>query len=264
MTTGTPPADRKAAFKDTAKVALWGLGLFAAVQGVGAYLSHNHSGATVAQLLLAEFGAGRLGVAWSDPLAALPTIKQIALRAARGAAYGAAVAVVLLGLVQMTHRADIGAGSPAVAPLVMGLLMVAFGAARDELLLRGLVLRAAGPAVSPWVKLALCGVAGAAFRFGVDPAAGPWGWAFSGVLGVALGALWLVDRGAWLAVGANTAYGFVLGPMSEGGVLDVRARGSAPLDASALALAVAAAAAVSGVVMVRRQMRQARGPEAAT
>ncbi len=254
---GTTAVDRKAAFKDTAKVALWGLALFTAVSAVGAYLSHNHSGAIVAQLLLAEFGTGKLGVAWSDPLAPLPTFKALLMRALRGMGYGVAVAAVLLGLVVMTHRADIRAGSPAIAPITIGLLMTAFAAARDELLLRGLVLRAAGPTVGPWVKLALCGLAAAAFRFGVDPSAGPWGAAFSGLLGVGLGALWLVDRGAWLAVGANAAYGFVLGPLSEGGVLDVRPHGDTPLDASALAVVVGIVVAASGIALVRRRQDHA-------
>ena len=62
-------ADPKAALRDRARVVGWGIALAAAVQGAAAYLAQNHTGAVIAQVVIAEFGTGRLGVAWSDPLA---------------------------------------------------------------------------------------------------------------------------------------------------------------------------------------------------
>ena len=61
--------------------------------------------------------------------------------------------------------------------------------------------------------------------------------------GVALGGLWLVDRGAWMAVGASAAWSWTLGALVRGGLVDVRF--AAPGDASPAALIVAAAAAAA-------------------
>lgn len=240
------PIDPRAALRDRARVVGWGLALFAGVQALGMWLAKNHTGAVIAQLVLAEFGTGRLAVAWSDPLAPEPTTRVIAKRAGLGAVIGASAAVVLLGAALAVRQATIADVGFSASTLLIGSVVTGASAARDELLLRGLVLRALGPRASVGLRLGVCAVAGIAFRFGTDGAATPWGLAVSGLMAVGFAALWISDRGAWLAWGAHAAFSLMLGPLAQGAVLDVRTVG-APLDAGPLGLAVAAAFAAFSV-----------------
>lgn len=245
-------SDPKAALRDRARVVGWGIGIVAAVQAAATYLAQNRTGAVVAQLVIAELGTGYLGVVWSDPLAPMPTATVIARRALKGAALGGAAAVVLVGASVMFHVATLAPASFGLSPLVVGLLISAMTAGRDELLLRGLVLRAMGPASRMATRLAVCGLAGVAFRFGTEPAAATTSLVFAGFASVALGALWLRDRGAWLAVGANALLTFVSGPLAHGAILDVRMPAPAvALDASWVAVACGVASAASAIVWCR-------------
>jgi hypothetical protein len=127
---------------------------------------------------------------------------------------------------------------------------------RDELFLRGFVLRLFAekkPSLALGrAALAACAVANLAATVGAGSsnAAGITGAALGGV---AFGALWLRDRGAWLAWGAHTAWLWSMGTLARGGVLDVRAvagswgggdTGLAGGWASVVGLAPCAAAAV--------------------
>ncbi len=250
MSASTPKADPRAAVIDRARVVLWGIGIATAVQAAGAFLAQNRTGAVVAQVVIAEFGTGRLGVAWSDPLAPIQSATQISKRVLRGAGLGAAAAVVLLGASVATHAAQLALGSFGIAPLVVGLLVAACVAARDELLLRGLVLRALGPTAPFGYRLAVCGAAGVAYRFGVDPAVTWPALGFALLSSMALASLWIRDRGAWLAVGANAAFGFVTGPVAQGAVFDVRTKTT--LDGTWIAVACAIFFAASAIAYARK------------
>jgi CAAX prenyl protease-like protein len=241
--------DAGATLRESARVVLWGVALFGVVQGVGFFLAQNHTGAVIAQVIIAEFGTGRLGVAWSDPLAALPTGRDLARRALRGAMLGAGAGAVLLGVSVMARASRLEVGVFGLSPLLVGLLMSVLAAARDELLLRGLVLRALGPSASVTWRLLACGAAGAAYRFGIEEGVTKRSLAFAALSSMALASLWIRDRGAWLAVGANAAFMFVTGPLAAGALLDVRSPGD--LDGSWVALACGAAFAASGVFVAR-------------
>lgn len=241
-------ADAPSALRDRARVVLWGVAIVGAIQVAGAYLAQRHAAAVVVQLIAAEFGTGQLGVAWSDPLAAVPTGMMIARRALRGVALGAAAAVVLLGASVLFHASDFALGTFGVAPIVVGLVASAATGARDELVLRGLVLRALGPRATLRTKVAVCAAAGVAWRFGIQPGA-PWpALAFSGLAGAALAALWIRDRGAWLAVGANAAFTFTTGTLAQGALLDVS--GPVSLDASRVAAICGVFFAASAIAYV--------------
>jgi hypothetical protein len=243
-------ADARAALRDRARVVLWGVAILGVVQGAAQLLAQNHTGAVIAQVVVLEFGTGRLGVAWSDPLAPLPTGGDMARRAFRGAALGLAAAVVLTGASVMFRTASLERGSFGLSEIIVGLIVSVLLAARDELLLRGLVLRAVGASARLPVRLAVCGLAGAAYRFGTDPGASPAAIAFALLGSVALASLWLRDRGAWLAVGANAAFMFTTGPLAHGALVDVRTEAS--IDGSWVAVGCAAAFAISGVLLARR------------
>jgi len=242
--------DPKAALRDRARVVGWGIALAAAVQGAAAYLAQNHTGAVIAQVVIAEFGTGRLGVAWSDPLAPIQSGADLAKRAFRGAGFGAAAAAILVGASVIARAATVGPGTFGVAPLLVGLVISACSAARDELMLRGLVLRALGPNAKFPVQLLACGLAGAAFRFGTQPDATFAAIGFAFASSIAFACLWLRDRGAWLAAGANAAFTFVTGPLAQGTLLDVRATKS--LDGSIVALVCGVFFAGSAISYARR------------
>ncbi len=242
--------DQRALLRERARVVAWGVAIASAVAGAGAYLAQNHTGAVIAQVVIAEFGTGRLGVTWSDALAPIPTGAMIARRVARGASLGAAAAVVLLGVAVITRVAELHAGTIGIAPIIVGLLMSAGIGARDELLLRGLVLRAIGPKAFTAERLIACALAGAAWRFGTGTSVAWTSLVFAALTSVALATLWLRDRGAWLPVAANATFMFVTGPLAHGALLDVRTGGD--LDASYAAVACAAVFAGSGIASTMR------------
>jgi hypothetical protein len=265
-----PPVDPTAptTLRDAAKLTGWGLAFWAAVQLAGALFEGKATAAIAAQAAVAEWGAGRMGIAWSDPLARLPPRpSHLAKRAAFGALLGgvAAAAVVLAAILTGGAARSNGPASPGI--LLIGLLLAALGAVRDELLLRGLVLRVTRGLLPAWVALLACGGAAAAACYGASTVGSLGGGSGGGVdatalavaaLGaIALGALWMHDRGAWMAWGAHTAWVWTLESVVRGGVLDVRF-GAEP-EASRPAVGVVAAAATIATVWVLRG-----GPSAAS
>jgi hypothetical protein len=205
----------------------WGLLVYGAVQLIASQMARNATGAAAIEAVVAEFGAGRLGISWSDPDAPMPSGAAITKRALRGAAVGLGVALVLVLFAVVTRAATLGSSRGSIAQVVVGVILVALYAVRDELLLRGLVLRAFRGTAPDVVLLGLCGLSGAASRWGMSTTCTPVEAAAAGALAVVFAALWLADRGAWLAWGAHVAYGVVMGPLTRGGLVDLRARAGA-------------------------------------
>jgi hypothetical protein len=241
-----PPADARppATLAGAARVAFWGLVFWGGEQFVASVLERSEVAMAAVQAALAEWGADRMGVAWSDPLAPAPTWNAVVRRAARGGTFGAGAAVAVVSTALVAHAAAVTPSALAVTPLMVGLVIAALCAVRDEILLRGVVLGATRLLPAPAALLA-CGVAAAAARLGTDGA-------FTSALapealrGVALGALWVRDRGAWMAWAANTAWTWTTGPVLGGGLLDVRfASKAGPEGTSGLIILALAAAAGS-------------------
>jgi hypothetical protein len=244
-----PDPTAPANVRDAAKVVGWGLVFWGGAQLAAAALTRNATAVVAVQAALAEWGAGRMGIPWSDPLAPVPTWRAIGRRVGRGAAVGAAAAVLVIVGALMTRGATLAAGSPALGLLAVGLVLSVLSAVRDELLLRGVVLRATRGLLPAWAALLACGGAAAAARYGVDGAGGLLLVA-EGLRGVALGALWVRDRGAWTAVAANAAWTLTLGPLVRGALVDVRF--AAQPDAGLPALVVLALAALAASAWARR------------
>jgi hypothetical protein len=231
--------------REAARVAGWGLAFWGAVQLAGAVFTQNATALVAVQAALAEWGAGRVGITWSDPLGAVPSWAVLGRRAGIGVALGGAAATLVVAVSLVTHAAAMASSHAAVSALLVGLVIATLSAVRDELLLRGVVLRVTRGLWPTWGALAACGAAAAAARFGVD---GVLSLALlvEALRGVALGTLWVKDRGAWMAVGANAAWTWGLGSVVRGALLDVRFATEA--DASVPALVVVAAAAVAACV----------------
>lgn len=208
---------RDARIADAARVAAWGAAFYAGAQLAARVLSNNATAATAVQAAIAEWGAGRAGVVWSDPAAPIPTGAQMARRAAKGAAIGVAAALVAVGIAAVAHATTIGFTMPSIGALVLGLAVALLSAVRDELLLRGFVLRTTRDLLPAWATLAACAAASAAARLGAGEAL-LVPLAIEALRGLALGAIWMRDRGAWMAVGANTAWTFATSMLSGGGI----------------------------------------------
>jgi len=224
-------ADAAARLRDASKVILWGLLLYGAVAIVGAKLSTRSFGALAVQMVLAEWGAGRLAVSWSDPAEDVPTASAIATRAGRGAALGLLGAGFVVLFALATHGLSVHASSPALGELGIALVTASLAAARDEVLLRGIPLRAFRHACPPLLLLLVCGGAAVAARYGVLTAGGdavaPADLLVTGFLGVVFASLWVKDRGGWLAFGAHAAFYVATGGVIRGGLFDLRASAGA-------------------------------------
>lgn len=246
-----------ATVRDAGRVVGWGLGLWGAAQLAMAVLSRNATAMVAVQAVIAEWGAGRLGIAWSDPLLPMPTWKALARRTGIGAAAGATAAGLVLAIAIGTGGAAPAGGGPVVTTLAVGLVVAALTAVRDELLLRGVVLRATRGLLPTWAALLACAGAGAAARFGRDGVLAGAGVALAveALRGVALGAVWIRDRGAWMAVGANATWGWTLLSLLHGGLVDVRFATEA--DAGLPALVAAAVAAGAALAWAARRPRNA-------
>ncbi len=247
----------KSAAQDTLRVSFWGLVVYLGVNVIALIFRQNATGALGAQFVLAEFGLGRLGVVWSDPHAPLPTTRDIVRRALVGSRYGAtaAAALILVGLA--THQIEREVGTPSLTTAGLGALIAAATAARDELILRGMPLRALALTRK---NLGTPGEALALVVVGLLTAASRWGAgahameiSMSACAGVALGALWIRDGGAWMAWGANLAFTWISGALVRGGLIDLRAQGeSGDIASTRSALAVSLVFAALGAFVVLR------------
>ena len=217
--------DASARLRDAAKVILWGLLLYGAVLLVGSKLQAKALGSLALQMVIAEWGAGRLAVAWSDPAADPPTSAAIARRAGRGVTLGLLGGAFVVVFALATHGLVAFPNTPEPGQLGMGGLTAGLIAARDELLLRGVVLRAFRNSCPTLVLLLICGGAGAAAEYGLlggSGAADPVRLAIAGLLAMVFASLWLVDRGGWFPLGAHMAWTTATGALIRGGLLDLR------------------------------------------
>jgi hypothetical protein len=216
------PAESRAAAASAWKVAFWGLAIYAGGRIAALLLESMSMPAAVAQAVIAEWGTGRLGVAWSDPTQPIPTTGAIARRAAIGAAVGLVVAAVVVGFLATTRAVILERSSPAASMLLVGLVTAGLYAMRDELLLHGLVMRSLVSLDAPVLKVLACGVTSAAAAYGEIGGGAPMAIAAQGLLGIVFGSLWVRDRGAWPAWGAHTAWLFGTALLMQGGFLEAK------------------------------------------
>jgi hypothetical protein len=216
-----------------------------------AVLANNSTALVAAQAVLAEWGAGRVGIAWSDPLKAMPSGSALAKRAGGGAALGLGAAALLVALALVTRSVTMASPAPSFGSLALGLLVSGLASVRDELFLRGVVLRATRGLLPAWVALAACAAAAAAGRFGMEGVLG-LALVVEALRGVALGCLWIRDRGAWMAVGASTAWTWALHSVVRGGLFDVRFATESDAGLPALVTMALAAALGLGWAAARR------------
>ena len=215
-------AESQVETKAAGRAAAWGLVIYTATRLIGMVAASTSMAAAVAQAVAAEYGAGRLGVAWSDPLQPLPTPGQMTRRAAIGAAFGAGAATVVVLLAWATHAAIFDKPeSTSISLIAVGIVTAGLTAMRDELLLHGVTLRALSSVESPIARALACGVTSAAAALG-DATTTPRLAISHFLLGTAFGTLWLRDRGAWMPWGAHLGFLFFTGTVFGGGATTMR------------------------------------------
>jgi hypothetical protein len=191
-------------FSDAARTAGGGAALTALVTLAGAFLAQRALVADAAQAFIAEWGATRLGVAWSESPTPTPLAGR---RALEGMALGLAAGGFSLGFARATGAVTQVASLPSVLALALPLLHSSLLAVRDELLLHGIVLHLLRR--RPFgVGLLACGAASSAWAFGTAegesvPLAA---LVVAGLAGAAFGALWAREKGAWRACGAHATW----------------------------------------------------------
>jgi hypothetical protein len=236
----TPPPllSRAAVAARTARTTAWGLGLAAAEALIASVLARNRIAVAILQVAVVEWGSQQAGVVWSaaDPPA---NATAWARRAAIGAAFGAAVAAAAVAASLASGDAALADGRISPEVLAIGLGMAAVEAVRDELLLRGLVLRVTEGVLPAAAGIGACAAAGACARFGADGQV-TTALLFEGLRAGALAALWIRDRGAWLAIGANAGFAWTAGSLAWAGIIG--ARSPHPVVESAPAIAIVTAA----------------------
>ena len=270
---GSSPKGRRRgiapAVKDSARIAGWMVGLEAGLAGIGGLLVQHRAGSVAFQAFAAEWAAGRLGVSWNDPTAPAPTVAAVLRRVGQGAIFGLVAASLTLGLSVVTGAVRVvPSSSPSLTGMALGLFLAAFVAVKDELVLRGVVLRAFRHTLSPAWQLAVCGVIAAAVRLGqathdaeVAPLTTAVAVVAAGLIGVSYATLWLRERGAWLAWAAHTTWTLVTTTVVSGGVMDAFwapsrwGGGALGFDGSLAALVAVALVTMIAIVAVRTPTR---------
>jgi hypothetical protein len=228
-----PPLRRPSfAVRESARIVGWIVGLEAAITAIGGLLASHRAGSLAVQAFVAEWGAGRLGVAWSDPEAARPTTRVVARKVGVGLVLGLSAAAVTLAFAALTRAVTISPPSVAAPELLLGLVAAALVSVREELVLRGLVLRAFGTTLSPRLQILACGAVAAAAKLGRmegTPIGSLGAASFTAAAlaaaalgGICFATLWLRERGAFTAWGAHTAWTLATTTAMSGGVTDGR------------------------------------------
>jgi hypothetical protein len=239
--TTSPPrlAVRAALAARMTRTTAWGLALATAEAVIASVLARNAMAVAILQAAVVEWGTQRAGVVWSAAIPSTATATAWARRAATGAACGAGVAAMAVAASLVSGSAAITDGRISPEVLAVGLGMAAVEAVRDELLLRGLVFRMTEGVLPAAAGIGACAAAGACARFGADGHVTA-ALLFEGLRAGALAALWIRDRGAWLAIGANTGFAWAAGALGWAGV--VGARSPHPVVESGPAIAIVTAA----------------------
>jgi hypothetical protein len=240
-----PAADPEApaTLVDATKVVLWGLVFWGGERLAASVFERNATAMAAAQAAIAEWGASRMGIAWSDRRGA-SSWPAIGHRVAVGAGLGLVCAMAVVGTSLVARAAVVVPGEASLGVLIVGLFVASLGAVRDELLLRGVVVRATR-LLPVGATLAACGLAAAAARFGSEGKIN-MALVLEALRGVAFGALWIRDRGAWMACAANAVWTWTMGPVVGGGLLDVRFAAAQSAGASSYVAYVVLAVAAAG------------------
>ena len=201
------PLQRQAPLAESGRVVV-AAALAAVAMAVVAVLAEERSFVALGlQVLVVEFTAGKLAVPWTSAFRPLAGVRDLVGDLGRGAALAcAAVVVGGVGAAALGVRVEVervvGWGA------IMAIVELGLSAARDEVLLRGILRRGFATIVpQPWLSLALAG-AGAAWAFGLGEAHAAV-LLREGALALVAVELWRLADGAFMAIGFQLAFRFL-------------------------------------------------------
>ncbi len=184
------------------------IAVLVAVLAFAAVLSAERSFVALGlQLLAVEFMGGKLAVPWTSAYRPVASSRDIAEYMGRGAALGAGMAAVA-GLVSAVAGTPVEVARWVGWGALVAVLELALAAARDEVLLRGMLRRGFGSLVSRPVFSLFAALASAAWMFGLGEAH-PFVLVREAALALVAVELWRLDDGAFPAIGFQVAFRFV-------------------------------------------------------
>ncbi len=254
----TAAPDAPPSLGNAAKVVAWGLVFWGIVELAGAAFEKTAMATLLVQAVIAGWGAGRMGIVWTDPGKHAPARSPFR-RAATGAVVGAVAASAAVVLSLSFHSATLWPTTIAPGALFIGLAASGLAAVRDELLLRGVVLRTTRGLWPPWAMILASGATSAAATFG-GPGASVSLLLAEGLRGAALGGAWLRDRGAWMPCAANAAWMWGFGAATRGAMWDVRFDSAPDPARPTLAVLSLAAAAAMWALLPGNRRKTGRSP----
>lgn len=232
----------RAGIRDATNVSFWGMAAFAVAQLIAMMFTQNLVGTAAIQSLVAELAAGKVGIAWSDPEAPIPSVSAVATRASRGAL--AALLVSTLCILSISIRGgSVGRGTFSISAAALGLLVAGLTAMRDELLFRGVVIRAFKHLLPLPLLFLVCALVGAATRYG-NPDATKIEIVAGAALGVIFAAAWISDRGAWLAWGAHAGWTWITSTLARGVIIDAKLPGGGAFEDDVVVVGILVVAAL--------------------
>jgi len=187
------------------RVVAGGAALTTAISLMSAFFAQRSLPIEGAQAVLVEWGATQLGANWSEGPS--PSRALIARRVLEGLAIGVAAGGFVLAFAHVTRAITSASLLAPATSIALALLQSTVVAVRDELLLHGIVLGLLrGRPIA--LRLAVCAAASAAWAFGIagGDAVSVSLLVVEALGGVAFGALWIAERGAWRACSAHAAW----------------------------------------------------------
>ncbi len=191
------------------------------------------------QVLAVEFAAGNLAVSWASAYRPVAGLRDVSAYLARGAAL-ALGPVALSGLVAMGVGAKLEVERIYGWGAMVGVVEIALAAARDEILLRGLLRRGFSALLPRLGYTFLAAIAAAAWSFGLGETSLAV-IAREAALALVAVELWRLDDGAVSAIGFQLGFRFLEAPFGGNGA-------QAPV-----LLAETAALALTAAVLARRE-----------
>lgn len=238
--------------------------VFAVGRVLGSVLETASMAAIVAQAVAAEWGAGWLGLRWSeaDDGAGKTTHRRIGL----GLATGVIASAMVVGFLVSTRAITLQRSTVSMPTLIVGLVSAGLYAMRDELLLRGLPLLVVARLPGNVGKVLICGALAAAAALGEKDPSLP-AVLVELVLGMGAASLWVRSGGAWWPWATHTAWLFSLALLLQGGLFEAHVAANAwgggaagPLSGLGAAVAVLplGTAAIAWAALATGGMRRVR------
>jgi membrane protease YdiL (CAAX protease family) len=210
------PREKTASTRELAMGAAWLLGIACMLRAIELLLGQNPLAVALLGALVVDFATSRAGVSWQVPEGD-GAAAAIGRRLGLGAAAATAAVLVALAVGAVSGQVAIEAGTPSAAMGLALLRAVAIGA-RDELLLRGLVLSAARRAGAREAHAVAFSALASGATIALAPGSTPAAFALACASGWLFAEVWRRAGGALAAIAAHALWSLATTSLLRGGV----------------------------------------------